>query len=111
MIKKAKITKKILIKKMKSYPPFFKKVWLACLKIPKGKTKTYSEIARQIGCPRGARAVAMALKKNPFAPFVPCHRVVRSDGKIGGYSGKGGIKAKVKLLRQEGIRCPPSSPF
>lgn len=93
--------RKEIFKKFASYPSFFQKVWRACLKIPPGKTKTYKEIARETGRPKSARAVAMALKKNPFAPLVPCHRVIRSDGKIGGYSGKGGVKTKMKLLMKE----------
>ena len=53
--------------------------------------------------PKSARAVANAVGKNPLSPKIPCHRVIRSDGSIGGYSGKGGIKTKKKLLKNEGI--------
>jgi O-6-methylguanine DNA methyltransferase len=88
-------------KEMRQYPEFYQKVWRACAAIPKGKTLTYGELARKIGCPRGARAVGQALAKNPFAPVVPCHRVIRSDGKMGGYSGPGGIKTKIKMLAKE----------
>ncbi|MBN1823994.1 MAG: MGMT family protein [Endomicrobiales bacterium] len=76
-------------------------MWLECLKIPKGSTATYGQIARRVGKPGAARAVGQALKKNPFAPFVPCHRVVSSDGSLGGYSAKGGIKRKKQLLKKE----------
>jgi methylated-DNA-[protein]-cysteine S-methyltransferase len=79
---------------------FQKKVLLETVKIPRGKTITYGELARQIGKPGSARAVGSALSKNPFAPVVPCHRVVAKNG-IGGYSGKGGIEAKKRLLRRE----------
>ena len=79
------------------------KVWNAISKIPKGKVKTYKELARSIRKPKASRAVANACGKNPFPIKIPCHRVVRSDGKLGGYSGKGGIKTKRKLLRSEGV--------
>ena len=58
-------------------------VWKELLKIPKGKTKTYKEIAVAIGRPKSSRAVANACAQNPYAPDVPCHRVVRSDGSLG----------------------------
>ena len=79
------------------------KVWNAISKIPKGKVKTYKELARSIRKPKAARAVANACGKNPFPIKIPCHRVIRSDGRLGGYSGKGGIKTKRKLLRNEGV--------
>lgn len=77
------------------------KVLRACAKIPKGETRTYAQIAREIGTPSSARAVGNALAKNPFAPNVPCHRVVRSDGELGGYSASGGVRKKAKLLLAE----------
>ena len=73
------------------------KVWRYLMKIPKGKTKTYLEVAKAIGKPSAFRAVANAVGKNPFPPKIPCHRVIRSDGSMGGYSGKGGIKKKKKF--------------
>ena len=73
-------------------------VWKELLKIPRGKTKTYKEIAIAIGKPNSSRAVANACAQNPYAPEVPCHRVIRSDGSLGGYSADGGIKRKQKLL-------------
>ena len=79
------------------------KVWNYLKKIPRGKVKTYSEVAKAIGKPLATRAVANAIGKNPFAPQIPCHRVIRSDGSLGGYSGKGGIKTKRLLLKKEGI--------
>ena len=79
------------------------KVWNAILKIPKGKVKTYKELARSIRKPKASRAVANACGKNPFPIKIPCHRVIRSDGRLGGYSGNGGIKTKRKLLRSEGV--------
>ena len=80
------------------------KVWNYLKKIPRGKIKTYSEVAKAIGKPLAVRAVANAIGKNPQAPHIPCHRVIRSDGSLGGYSGKGGIKTKKLLLKKEGIR-------
>ena len=79
------------------------KVWSYLKKIPKGKLKTYAEVAKAIGKPKAVRAVANAIGKNPFPPKIPCHRVIRSDGKLGGYSGNGGIKTKKKLLKNEGF--------
>ena len=79
------------------------KVWNAISKIPKGKVKTYKELARSIRKPKASRAVANACSKNPFPIKIPCHRVIMSDGRLGGYSGKGGIKTKRKLLRSEGV--------
>ena len=81
--------------------PFQIRVWEEITKIPKGKTKTYKEIAINIGHPNSARAVANACGKNPYVPQIPCHRVIRSDGKLGGYSGKGGVKKKAELLKAE----------
>ncbi len=81
---------------------FEQSVLMECCKIPKGKTSTYSKIAAAIGKPKSARAVGNVLAKNPLAPIIPCHRVIRSDGKIGNYSGKGGAKTKRLLLRKEG---------
>jgi O-6-methylguanine DNA methyltransferase len=93
--------REFILKKIKKYPEFYQKVWIACLNIPKGTTKTYKDIAIDIGHKSASRAVGNALAKNPFPPFIPCHRVIRSDGKLGGYSGKGGIKMKKKLLNEE----------
>ena len=73
------------------------------MKIPKGKVKSYKQVALGINRPRSARAVARACGKNPYAPKVPCHRVIRSDGSLGGYSGSGGIKTKKKLLKKDGF--------
>ena len=79
------------------------KVWKEILKIPKGSVRTYKEIANILKNPKSARAVANACGKNPYAPNVPCHRVIRSDGYLGGYSGEGGIEMKIKLLIKEGF--------
>ena len=75
--------------------------WKYLQKIPKGKTKSYLDVAKAIGRKRTVRAVASAIGKNPYPIKIPCHRVIRSDGKLGGYSGKGGKKQKLKLLKRE----------
>ena len=79
------------------------KVWNYLKTIPKGTVKTYKEVAIAIKSPESARAVANACGKNPYAPKVPCHRVIRSDGTLGGFSAPGGIKLKKKLLKKEGV--------
>ena len=93
---------------MAEHPPFegtdFQvKVWNALKEIPRGEVRTYTEIAVQIGHPNSARAVANACAKNPYPPIVPCHRVVRRDGGLGGYSGAGGVETKRRLLSEEGV--------
>lgn len=79
------------------------KVWNFLKKIPKGTVKTYSEVAKTIRKPLAIRAVANAIAKNPYPIKIPCHRVIRSDGSLGGYSGEGGVKKKKNLLKKEGI--------
>ena len=79
------------------------KVWNYLKKIPKGKVKTYLEVAKAIGNPKAFRAVANAVGKNPYPPKIPCHRVIRSNGSLGGYSGKGGIQEKRRLLNSENV--------
>ena len=79
------------------------KVWNYLRKIPKGKVKTYKDVAKAIGKPLAVRAVANAIGKNPYPPKIPCHRVIRSDGSLGGYSRKGGIRQKRHLLRSEKV--------
>ena len=89
---------------LRALTPFQRAVLLECARIPKGQTRTYSQVARAIGKPHAARAVGNALAKNPLAPIIPCHRVVRSDGKLGGYSAKGGADRKRKMLEREGVK-------
>ena len=83
--------------------PFQVKVWKYLKTIPKGKVITYKQLAKAIKMPKAARAVANACAKNPYAPKIPCHRVIRSDGTLGGFSAAGGIKAKKNLLKKEGF--------
>jgi len=77
------------------------KVWKYLKTIPKGQTRTYKQVAIAIKKPKAIRAVANAVGKNPYPIVIPCHRVIRSDGKLGGYSGPGGLKIKKKLLKKE----------
>ena len=79
------------------------KVWKAIAKIPRGQVRTYKELAKLIKKPKAARAVANACGKNPYPIKIPCHRVIRSDGSLGGYSGRGGISAKKDILKKEGF--------
>lgn len=81
--------------------PFQQKVWAALLSIPFGETRSYGELARQIGHPTSARAVGAANGKNPISIIGPCHRVIGSSGKLTGYAG--GLAAKALLLRLEGV--------
>ena len=81
---------------------FQEKVLAKCTGIPKGKVSTYSAIAKAIGKAKAARAAGNALNRNPDLVRVPCHRVIRSDGFVGGYVK--GAKAKVALLRKEGVQ-------
>jgi len=76
-------------------------VWNEIEKIPYGETRSYKDIAVSIGKPRAARAVANTCAKNPTPIKRPCHRVICSNGQLGGYSGPGGIETKKKLLEQE----------
>ena len=77
------------------------KVWEEIKKIPKGETRSYKKIAIAIGNPNASRAVANACGKNPYPIIIPCHRVIKSNGDLGGYSAKGGVKKKRILLSQE----------
>ena len=86
-----------------SITDFQRRVYLELLRVPRGETVTYGELARRIGC-RSAQAVGQALKRNPFAPQVPCHRVVASDGSLGGFHGQREgemIEKKRRLLQEE----------
>ena len=79
---------------------FQKKVYNQVKKIPRGKVLSYKEVARLIGLPLAYRAVGNVLNKNPFKT-VPCHRIIRSDGKVGGYAK--GTKKKIEILKKEGF--------
>lgn len=83
--------------------PFQRRVYIALLEVPAGETITYGELARRIGC-HSAQAVGQALKRNPYAPDVPCHRVIAADGSLGGYNGRRDgeeLERKRQLLNSE----------
>lgn len=85
---------------------FQKRVLTLLTRIPKGKVTTYGEIARALGDVHLSRAVGNAVRDNPFAPEVPCHRVIRSNGEIGGFGGElsgKNIDQKIRLLKEEGV--------
>ena len=83
---------------------FQRTVWKEISKIPFGETRTYKDLAIAIGKPNISREVANACGKNPYPVIIPCHRVIRSDGKLGGYSGVGGVKKKKELLKLENVK-------
>lgn len=80
---------------------FDERVWELLKKIPRGRVTTYKQLAIALGKPKAARAVGNACGRNPYAPKVPCHRVVKSNGELGGYSR--GLKRKAALLEEEGV--------
>jgi len=86
---------------MEGVSPFHRRVYDAARTIPPAETLTYGQIAAVLGVPGGARAVGQALGRNPFAIVVPCHRVVGSSGRIGGFSASGGVRTKLSLLSIE----------
>jgi methylated-DNA-[protein]-cysteine S-methyltransferase len=85
---------------MKYRNSFNEKCYSVLLKVPKGKVTTYKEIARKLNS-KAYRAVGNAMNKNPYAPAVPCHRVVKSNGEVGGFAY--GVKKKIEMLKKEGI--------
>ena len=89
---------------MDGVPPFHQRVYEITRAIPPGEVLTYGEVARRIGEPGAARAVGQALGKNPFAPVVPCHRVLAAGGKSGGFSAEGGADTKLRMLEIERAR-------
>ncbi len=78
------------------------KVYRKLLEVPKGKITTYGELAKAVGLKNGQRTIGKIMNKNPYPVIVPCHRVIKSDGKIGGYAW--GEKVKAKMLSNEGIK-------
>src|SRR4051812_41977033 len=89
---------------LEGVPPFHRKVYDITRAIPPGEVLTYGEVARRAGEPGAARAVGQALGKNPFAPVVPCHRVLAAGGRSGGFSAEGGADTKLKMLEIEAAR-------
>ncbi len=93
-----------LVLDMRDVPPFHQQVYALARCLAPGKTMTYGEMARRLGAPGAARAVGQALGHNPFAPVVPCHRVMAADGKSGGFSASGGVRTKLRMLEIEGAQ-------
>ncbi len=87
---------------MDTVPPFNARVYALARRIPPGKTMTYGEMAAALGQPGAARAVGQALGHNPFAPVVPCHRILAANGNAGGFSAGGGATTKMRMLEIEG---------
>jgi len=81
--------------------PFARKVYQRCSRIPSGRTATYAQLANKAGSPHAARAVGTVMAANPTPLIIPCHRVIRSDGKLGGFSAIGGKKLKKRLITHE----------
>lgn len=94
-------TEEDVIRFLSNKTEFERNVLVTTFRIPKGKISTYKRIAQKVGRPHAYRAVANALKKNPLHPIVPCHRVVRSDGRFGGEKKR--AEARMKLVEKEGI--------
>lgn len=89
-----------------AFPPasaFRRRVWEVTATVPYGRVLTYGALAARVGRPGGARAVGQALAANPLPLVVPCHRVVRAGGGLGGFSADGGVKVKRRLLELEGV--------
>jgi len=86
---------------MDGVPPFHRRVYEVARTIPAGTTLSYGEVAARLGEPGAARDVGQALGQNPFAIIVPCHRVLAANGKVGGFSARGGIRTKLRLISSE----------
>lgn len=82
---------------------FRDKVYKITRMIPRGKVATYGQLAKLAGKPKAARAIGLFMRTNPDAPRTPCHRVVSSIGELTGYSGKGGVSGKLRMLKNEGV--------
>ncbi len=89
---------------MSGVPPFHQRVYAVARSIAPGNTLTYGQVAARLGMPGAARAVGQALGHNPFAPVVPCHRVLAAGGRAGGFSANGGAVTKLKMLEAEGAQ-------
>jgi methylated-DNA-[protein]-cysteine S-methyltransferase len=85
-------------------PPFQQRVLRACARIPYGQRRTYADLARTVGSPRAARAVGQAMARNPVPLIVPCHRVIASNGALGGFSAAQGVAMKERMLAMEARR-------
>jgi methylated-DNA-[protein]-cysteine S-methyltransferase len=91
---------------LESGSEFERSVWRATRAIPCGEVRSYGDIAREIGAPKAAQAVGIALGRNPVPIIVPCHRVLAADGRTGGFSARGGVATKFRILEIEGAKRP-----
>ena len=91
---------------LSGHSSFRRRVLEACRNIPRGQTATYADLARDAGSPRATRAAGSTMAHNPLPPIVPCHRVIRSDGSVGGFSSPSGIEQKLRLLELEKAELP-----
>lgn len=89
---------------MRGLPELHRRAYAIALRIAHGRTLSYGQVAQALGDRRLARAVGQAMGRNPFAPLVPCHRVLGADGRPGGFSARGGLRTKLRLLQIEGAR-------
>lgn len=94
------IAKDILAGRVRDDMSFNERIWALTARIPRGKVTTYAALARKLGT-KAYRAVGNAMNKNPYAPAIPCHRVVGSDGKLTGFAG--GLPKKQRMLQEEGV--------
>jgi methylated-DNA-[protein]-cysteine S-methyltransferase len=88
---------------MSAVPDFHRRVYEIVRTIPPGETRTYGEVAAELGAPGAAQAVGQAMGRNPFPPIVPCHRVLAAGRRIGGFSARGGTRTKLRMLETEGV--------
>lgn len=88
---------------MSTVPDFDRRVYEIVRAIPPGETRTYGEVATELGAPGAAQAVGQAMGRNPFPPIVPCHRVLAAGRRIGGFSARGGPRTKLRMLETEGV--------
>ncbi|MGI9170215.1 MAG: methylated-DNA--[protein]-cysteine S-methyltransferase, partial [Caulobacteraceae bacterium] len=99
--------RKAVVLDLDDAPEFNRRVYALARAVPPGETSTYGDIARRLGEPGAAREVGRALGENPFPIVVPCHRVLGAGGKVGGFSARGGVATKARLLSIEGARTDP----
>jgi methylated-DNA-[protein]-cysteine S-methyltransferase len=88
---------------MSAVPDFDRRVYEIVRAIPPGETRTYGEVATELGSPGAAQAVGQAMGRNPFPPIVPCHRVLAAGRRVGGFSARGGPRTKIRMLETEGV--------
>jgi methylated-DNA-[protein]-cysteine S-methyltransferase len=96
---------------MSAVPDFDRRVYEVVRAIPPGETRTYGEVAAELGAPGAAQAVGQAMGRNPFPPIVPCHRVLAAGRRVGGFSARGGPRTKVRMLETEGVYLEPPTLF